>query len=485
MRLRAHDNIMFLAAICIYSYTVVLYNVNVNVQALSTSETHRHQTQTQTQTTIQKSLTNKMILAPLTRGGNLPFRRLCTDFGMHTSLGEMIYARSLLRGDAVEQARLRRSNEKIYGVQFATNQVSEGIAAVKQAQNAGADFCDLNCGCPIFEATRRGLGSSLLRSPAKLHKLVKGLVEGSEIPITVKIRLGCEADTINCLENVKAAREAGAAGITIHGRTAQQGYSKNADWDLIRQAVQEGKECEQGYGHIPIVGNGDILTYYEARRRMEQTGVDSVMVGRGALCKPWIFKEFNDGATWSPDVSERIEVYRTLALYMKDHFGDDAMGRKKSWNFLPWHFEFLSRYVPYPEGDYGTKSMETPLIQNRIVVPNDLPPLELLLANRCSDAHDAIASILWESDSNTDAVRKLGAFAEGHDFKEILSTGSVNSGEDKVLTNLPKGKAGKWEKRRGRNPGPKRSDEEIAQIRAERAAKKARILAEGGVWPPP
>jgi len=432
---------------------------------------------------IQQSLTGKMILAPLTRGGNLPFRRLCSDFGMEVSLSEMIYARSLLKGDAVEQARLRRaSNEQLYGVQIATNQISEGINAIQEAEKAGADFCDLNCGCPIFEATRRGLGSSLLRSPQKLGKLVSGLVSGSNIPVTVKIRLGCETDTINCLETVNAIREAGAAAITIHGRTAQQGYSKNADWRLIQEAVEDGKQ--NGYGHVPVIGNGDILTYFEARRRIEESKVDSVMVGRGALAKPWIFKEFKDNDTWNPDVKERIEVYRTLSQYMKDHFGDDAMGRKKSWNFLPWHFEFLSRYAPYPEEEFGAQSLEKPLIQNRVVVPHDVPPLELLMANRCSDTHDMIADALWESDSNADAVRKLAAIAESNEFKEILRNGSANLGEDKVLTNLPKGKAGKWEKRRGRNPGPKRSDEEIAQIRGERAAKKERILGEGGVWPP-
>jgi tRNA-dihydrouridine synthase 3 len=432
---------------------------------------------------IQSSLTNKMILAPLTRGGNLPFRRLCTDFGLQTSVSEMIYARSLLRGDAVEQARLRRSeHEPTYGVQFATKQIEEGIEAIRLAEETGADFCDLNCGCPIYEATRRGLGSSLLRSPQKLGHLVKGLVDGSDLPITVKIRLGCEADTVNCLETVRAVREAGAAAITIHGRTAQQGYSKNADWELIRQAVRESRE--EGYGHVPIIGNGDILTHYEARRRMEETGVDSVMVGRGALSKPWIFKEFNENQTWSPDAKERVEVYRTLANYMKDHFGDDAMGRKKSWNFLPWHFEFLSRYTPYPEEEFGAQSVEKPLIQNRIVLPDHMPPLQVLLANRCTDSHDVIASILWESDSNEHAFQKLNEFAESHAFQEILRTGSANSGKDEVLTNLPKGKAGKWEKRRGRTPGPKRTEEEIAQVRAERAAKRERVLAEGGVWPP-
>uniref|UniRef100_A0A7S0C769 tRNA-dihydrouridine(47) synthase [NAD(P)(+)] n=1 Tax=Proboscia inermis TaxID=420281 RepID=A0A7S0C769_9STRA len=353
---------------------------------------------------------------------------------------------------------------------------------MKMAHQNGADFVDLNCGCPIYEATRRGLGSSLLRSPDKLQKLVAGLVKGSEgnIPVTVKIRLGCESDTVNCLEHVTKLREAGAAAVTIHGRTAQQGYSRNADWTLIDKAVQENNS-------MPIIGNGDILTHYEARRRMMETGVDSVMVGRGALEKPWIFQEFNDGATWTPDIQTRVEVYRTLAVYMKEHFGDDDMGRKKSWTFLPWHFDFLSRYVPYPESEYGARSIERPLLQSRFGESTDgMTPLEILMANRCSDAHDIVASILWESDSNMDAVHKLTAFAESHDFNEIVMNGSaVNSDEDEELTNLKaKGVPGIRGKRQGRKPGPKRSDEEIAQIRAQRAAKKAGILADGGIWPP-
>ncbi len=438
-------------------------------------------------TIMQNALSGKMILAPLTRGGNLPFRRLCADFGMEISLSEMIYARQLLRGDTIEYARLRRAtNECFFGVQIATNTIEEGLGAIQKAQEAGADFVDLNCGCPIHEATRRGLGSSLLRSPKKLGKLVNGLVDGSNIPITVKIRLGCETESINCSEVVRTIREAGAAAITIHGRTAQQGYSKNADWTLIQKAVQDGKE--QGYGDIPVIGNGDILTYYEARRRMEETSVDSVMVGRGALCKPWIFKEFNENQTWSPDMYERIDVYYTLTNYMKDHFGKDDMGRKKSWYFLPWHFEFLSRYTPYPEDLYSAQSIERPLIQSRIIPSvDDLSPLEILFSNRCSDTHNLIANILWESASSHEAVQKLKVLAESDEFKHILFNGGSSPKEDKVLTNMPivgKKATGNWQKRRGRNPAPKRSEEEISQIRAERAAKKANYLAEGKPWPP-
>jgi tRNA-dihydrouridine synthase 3 len=314
--------------------------------------------------------------------------------------------------------------------------------------------------------------------------LVNGLVKNKRnIPVTVKVRLGCEADTINIDEIVRELHNAGAAAITVHGRTAQQGYSKPADWDLIEQVVYQSNV--EGFGHIPIIGNGDILTHFEARRRIEESKVDSVMVGRGALTKPWIFKEFKDNQTWDPDIYERISIYRTLTNYMKDHFGDDELGHKKSKNFLPWHFEFFARYTPYPEAEYKSESLESPLIQKRVKASDQIPPLDTLMINRSSDAHGLIANALWDSTSDADAILKLSNVAESIEFKHILEEGYLIDCEDQVLTNLPKGKAGKWEKRRGRKPGPKRSEEEIASIRAARAAKKAKILAEGGIWPPP
>mmetsp|Transcript_18554 Transcript_18554/g.27163 ORF Transcript_18554/g.27163 Transcript_18554/m.27163 type:complete len:474 (+) Transcript_18554:38-1459(+) len=422
------------------------------------------------------NLAGKMILAPLTRGGNLPFRRLCADFGMEVSLSEMVYSRSLLKGDRIERARLRSApNEQIFGVQIATNQIDEGVNAIALAAEAGADFVDLNCGCPIYEATRRGLGSALLRSPKKLGRLVGGMVDGTsrDIPISVKIRLGCEVSSINVREVVNELREAGAAAVTIHGRTAQQGYSKPADWDLIRDVVEDGR----GSG-VPIIGNGDILTHYEARRRMQESGVDSVMVGRGALTKPWIFQEFNDGTTWKPDMQDRIAVYRNLACHMKDHFGNDEMGRKKSWNFLPWHFEFFSRYMPLPEEEYGLMSTKKPLIQERLLKPEDVSPIDALMSHRSKDVHELIASSLWESDSNAGAVSKLHALAESKQFQDILANPNDEDEESGAteLANIPKrGAPGKWNKRRGRNPKPKRTPEEIVAVRAERAAKKAAL----------
>jgi tRNA-dihydrouridine synthase 3 len=162
---------------------------------------------------LSEPLQGKMILAPLTRGGNLPFRRLCVDYGMEVSFGEMVYARNLLkeaqRGrNGPEQARLRRApNEQFFGVQIATNDIEEGLAAAKIVAESGADFIDLNCGCPIYEATRRNLGSALLRNPERLASLVEGLAGGSSLPVSVKVRLAAMGGEVNINEVAGALYE--------------------------------------------------------------------------------------------------------------------------------------------------------------------------------------------------------------------------------------------------------------------------------------
>jgi tRNA-dihydrouridine synthase 3 len=261
------------------------------------------------------ALDGKMILAPLTRGGNLPFRRLCADLGCEAAMGEMVFARYLIAGDRIEKARMRRAdNEPLFAVQIATNDVDEGRAAVAMAADSGADWVDLNCGCPIHEATRRNLGSALLRKPDQLASLVGGIAADSPLPLSVKVRIAAEGRSVNVGEVVEKLIGAGAAAVTIHGRTAEARYSKSADWQIIGQCVDETRAAGST---VPIVGNGDILTHYEARMRMAASGVNAVMVGRGALTKPWLFDEFTKGATWEPSAAERVEIYRRLACYMK------------------------------------------------------------------------------------------------------------------------------------------------------------------------
>ena len=429
--------------------------------------------------TLAQALNGQMILAPLTRGGNLPFRRLCAEHGCEVAVGEMVYARHLLSGSPLEKTRLRRApNEALFGVQIATNEVSEGRAAVKLAAEAGANWVDLNCGCPIHEATRRNLGSALLRYPDKLSALVRGVAQDSPLPLSVKVRLAAEGAPVNVREVVCKLREAGAAAVSIHGRTAMDRYSRAADWELIGQVVADGKSAGSA---VPIIGNGDILTHYEATQRMDAHGVDGVMVGRGALMKPWLFSEFSNQRTWEPSAAERVEVYRQLVSYMKEHFGDDALGRKKAFYFLPWHLDFLSRYRPLPSTRFAEAALGTPLMQTRMQPLGEHdPPLDRLLGHTDPAVHEMIANCLWEADSDGDACRSLGALAESAQLAAIACAnggGDRQRAEDVELSNIPRGAAatpsgaGKHKYKR-RPPKPQRSEEEIAELRAVRAAKR-------------
>lgn len=384
---------------------------------------------------LVEQLRGQAILAPLTRGNNLPFRRLCAEFGAEVTMSEMGFARHLLKGKARERAILRKAaNERMYGVQIATNAIDEGVAAGRMAAESGATWIDLNCGCPIHEATRRGLGSALLRKPEKLARLVSGIASQLPVPLTVKVRTGGDGDdSINVQRVVELLANSGAAAVTIHGRTAQQRYKRPADWGLIQQVAESTS--------IPVIGNGDVLTHYEAERRLLNHGCAAIMIGRGALMRPWIFWEVKKKQCMDPDAKDRVDIYRRLVSYMKEHFGDDARGRQKAFYFLPWHLGFLCRHRPLPESVYGESSLERPLLSRRwdnIACEEAgerveaLSPLERLLRCEHEQAHDVLAAILWDANSDDEVVSSLMTVAKNDllGWEEALKLGGARSGKE-------------------------------------------------------
>lgn len=363
-------------------------------------------------------LRGAVILAPLTRVGTLPFRALCADFGAPVTLSEMAFARPLARGDRVERARLRRDpGERCYGFQMTTNNVGDGLAAARLAAEEGIDFLDLNAGCPIHEATRRGLGAALLRNTRKLATLVSGIASDSPLPLTVKIRTGLSAGSINVDATVAALAAAGAAAVTVHGRTQEQRYKRAADWGAIARVAAANPG-------LAVIGNGDVLTHWEVAARLGGgSPVAGLMVGRGALEKPWLWKEVADGATWLPSAEERVAVLRAFMGRMQAYLGHDAKGWHKAQHFLPAHFDFFCRWRPLPDAVYGPGGSHydpsTPLLNRRRDLadpvlgetPETLSPLERLL--RCPDpgAHAALAAVLWEARSDAEAVSAANAAA--------------------------------------------------------------------------
>ncbi|HLU39443.1 MAG TPA: tRNA-dihydrouridine synthase family protein, partial [Planctomycetota bacterium] len=320
------------------------------------------------------------ILAPLTRGGNLPFRRLCVALGAKVTVSEMAYARQLLQGSGSERALLRKhASESCFGVQIAASNPDDAVRAGALAVERGAAFVDLNAGCPIHDVVRRGMGATLLQRPATLARIAGAMARALPVPVTVKIRTGwCEGD-VNAPQVAQRLEEVGVAAIAVHGRTREQRYSRAADWDLIARIAAERA--------IPVVGNGDILTHYEARRRAYESACASLMVGRGALIKPWIFTEIERGEEWLPTARERVALYLRFVSFLKEHFGDDERGKKKAMYFLPWHLGFFCRYRPLPEREWEEASRAHPLLQTRRPEEDGLPPLEQLLRDGRASMH--------------------------------------------------------------------------------------------------
>ncbi|HEY5908729.1 MAG TPA: tRNA-dihydrouridine synthase family protein [Vicinamibacteria bacterium] len=332
----------------------------------------------------------------MTLGGNLPFRRLCVEQGAEVTVSEMVVVRKLLKDHNSEFALLRsHESEPCFGVQLADRTPDSLAEGARIAESRGARFVDLNCGCPIDQMTRRGLGASLLQKPGRLARLVTAMAGAVSVPVTVKLRLGWREGKENVSELARACEEAGAKAIAIHGRTREQRYSRAADWDAIGRVAAERK--------VPVIGNGDILTHYEARARRERSGVSSVMLARGALIKPWLFRELREGREWLPTADERLALLWRFVELLRDHFGTDERGQKRILRFLPWHLGFFCRYRPFPEAQFAAEAATHPLLQTRHPDLEDLPALASLLRDPRPETHEAWSRELLAASSLEEA----------------------------------------------------------------------------------
>jgi tRNA-dihydrouridine synthase 3 len=298
----------------------------------------------------------------------------------------MVYAHQLIRGKGREPALLRHHpSEDRFGVQIAARNPEEAATATRIACDAGARFVDLNCGCPIYDTVKKGMGARLLQKPSKLGAILAAMVQASDVPVTVKLRVGFSGDRINIAETVQAAVEAGVQTIVIHGRTREQRYSRAADWPLIAETAAS---CP-----VPVLGNGDILIPWEARTRLAQTRVAGAVIARGALTKPWIFKELLEDREWLPKPAEQWEILTRFTGYLKEHFGDDELGRRRGTTFLAWHLDWFHRYRPLPEADWAQSAQQHPLMQTRTLSEPEL----YLPSHDDQEGREALAALLWDT----------------------------------------------------------------------------------------
>jgi tRNA-dihydrouridine synthase 3 len=289
--------------------------------------------------TADEIFRGRLVMAPMSRGTDLPFRRLAAEWGAEVCVGEMAYAHKVVRREGSELALLRRhASERIFGVQLAGKHPEVMAEAARMAEDAGADFVDVNLGCPIDDATRRGFGAALLRRPTRAAQIVSAVKQAVGVPVTVKLRLGWSSAKPTFLKIARAVEEAGVDAIVLHARSRAQRYRRPADWARVEELV--------GAVSIPVVGNGDLFEWRDALRRREETGCAAVMIGRWALAKPWIFREFAEQCDIRPDPEQRLAVVRRYAELCREQFGEDERGRRRTRRFLGFHQDFFRRYLP-------------------------------------------------------------------------------------------------------------------------------------------
>ncbi len=231
-------------------------------------------------------IANQVVLAPMAGICDNAYRTIVKEMGAGLICAEMVSDKAIYYNSkkTIDMLYMSEEERPISQQIFGSDKESFAYAAKYIEENMKPDIIDINMGCPVPKvAVRAQAGSALLKNPDKVYEIVKSVVEAVKVPVTVKIRSGWDQNSINAVKIAKKIEAAGASAITVHARTRSQGYSGKADWNIIKQ-VKENVT-------IPVIGNGDIKSCYDAKRMLEETGCDAVMIGRGVIGNPWLIKE--------------------------------------------------------------------------------------------------------------------------------------------------------------------------------------------------
>ena len=284
---------------------------------------------------------NRIVFAPMAGISNESFRHIIKSMGAGLIYSEMISNMGIIYNSKNTLSMLKINDyERPISIQIFGHDVDSFISAAKYVEeNIHPGIIDINMGCPVPKvALKSQAGSGLLKDPNKIYEIVSSVVKTVKIPVTVKIRSGWDKNHINCIEVAKLIEKAGASAIAIHPRTREQGYTGNADWSLIKQ-VKENVS-------IPVIGNGDIKTIDDAKRMLDETNCDAIMIGRGALGNPWFIKECIEYIEHNkiidiPSYKERIDMIVYHYNQIKKNEGD-----KKAMLDIKTHALAYLKYIP-------------------------------------------------------------------------------------------------------------------------------------------
>ena len=269
-----------------------------------------------------------LVLSPMAGVTDISFRRLVKQRGgVGLTVSEFISVEGLTRNNPKSKRQMRfYQNERPFAVQIFGGQPERMCMAAEMAQEVGADILDVNCGCPAPKVVKHGGGSGLLKDYPRLETILTEIKKAITIPMTIKIRAGFYDHTINAVETAKLAEDCGVEHIALHGRTKEQGYRGLANWDLVKQIKQVVS--------VPVSGSGDVNTIHQAFDRFRETGCDGVLIGRGAMANPWIFRQIEDAMHDREPFQPTLEDKRALLLEYFDMLREDmpqmaAIGRMK------------------------------------------------------------------------------------------------------------------------------------------------------------
>lgn len=282
------------------------------------------------------TLKNNLILAPMAGVTNLPFRIICEKFGPGMVCTEMASSKAMFHNDQKTKRLLNTEGEKrpISFQIFGSDE--ETMAYGAKYMSKFADIIDINMGCPAPKVVKNGDGSKLLTDLNQAEKVMKAVVENSSVPVTLKIRKGWDKENIVAAEIAQIAEKVGISAITIHGRTRSEFYSGYADWNIIKKVKESVK--------IPVIGNGDIIDEESAYKMFEETNVDGIMIGRGAMGNPWIFRNIKHYLETGeklelPTNNEKLEIMKEHINLAVEEKGDIAV--KELRKHIAWYTKNL------------------------------------------------------------------------------------------------------------------------------------------------